>query len=106
VEITALRTWKQLSEKNNESIDGSSSGSSSSSSSNSIQAWYDSMFKKARHSIYIEDQFLFQDKAITRILINRLREERNLKIITRSQISQVLFLVLYQKKVLTILIII
>lgn len=40
------------------------------------------MFKKARHSIYIEDQFLFQDKAITRILINRLREERNLKIIT------------------------
>jgi phosphatidylserine/phosphatidylglycerophosphate/cardiolipin synthase-like enzyme len=75
VEITALRTWKQLSEKNNESIDGSSS-------SNSIQAWYDTMFRKAKHSIYIEDQFLFQDKAITRILVNRLREERNLKIIT------------------------
>jgi phosphatidylserine/phosphatidylglycerophosphate/cardiolipin synthase-like enzyme len=74
VDITALRTWKQLSEKNNESIDGDSS--------NSIQAWYDTMFRKAKHSIYIEDQFLFQDKAITRILVNRLREERNLKIIT------------------------
>ena len=48
----------------------------------SIRAWYESMFRKARDSIYIEDQFLFQDKAITRILVNRLREERNLKIIT------------------------
>jgi phosphatidylserine/phosphatidylglycerophosphate/cardiolipin synthase-like enzyme len=72
VEIIALRTWKQLSEKSNESIDGSSS----------IQAWYDTMFRKAKHSIYIEDQFVFQDKAITRILVNRLKEETDLKIIT------------------------
>ena len=46
---------------------------------NSIQSWYDSMFKRAKHSIYIEDQFLFQDKAITQVLVNRLREEEESK---------------------------
>jgi phosphatidylserine/phosphatidylglycerophosphate/cardiolipin synthase-like enzyme len=44
--------------------------------------WYDTMFSKAKDSIYIEDQFLFQDKAITQILVDRLKNERNLKIIT------------------------
>jgi phosphatidylserine/phosphatidylglycerophosphate/cardiolipin synthase-like enzyme len=72
VEITALRTWKRMDEKNDTNTEGG----------NSIQSWYDSMFKRAKHSIYIEDQFLFQDKAITQILVNRLREEEDLKIIT------------------------
>ena len=78
-EITALRTWKQLSEsKNNIYLDYDSSIQSS----DSVCAWYDTMFSKAKHSIYIEDQFLFQDKAITKILVNRLEEQKNLKIIT------------------------
>jgi phosphatidylserine/phosphatidylglycerophosphate/cardiolipin synthase-like enzyme len=47
-----------------------------------VCAWYDTMFSKANDSIYIEDQFLFQDKAITKILVNRLKEQKNLKIIT------------------------
>ena len=55
-----------MDEKNDDTTEGG----------NSIQSWYDSMFKKAKHSIYIEDQFLFQDKAITQVLVNRLREER------------------------------
>lgn len=82
VEITALRTWKQLSEENNNDVYDNKNTYYSSEGSNSIQSWYDAMFRKAKHSIYIEDQFLFQDKAITRILVNRLREEKNLKMIT------------------------
>jgi phosphatidylserine/phosphatidylglycerophosphate/cardiolipin synthase-like enzyme len=80
-EITALRTWKQLSEtKNdtNEYLDYDNNIQSS----DSVCAWYDTMFSKAKDSIYIEDQFLFQDKAITKILVNRLKNESNLKIIT------------------------
>jgi phosphatidylserine/phosphatidylglycerophosphate/cardiolipin synthase-like enzyme len=81
VEITALRTWKQLSEEdNNDTVDNKNIHYGSE-GSNSIRSWYDAMLRKAKHSIYIEDQFLFQDKAITRILVNRLREEKNLKMI-------------------------
>jgi phosphatidylserine/phosphatidylglycerophosphate/cardiolipin synthase-like enzyme len=71
VEITALRTWKRMDEKNDSNIDDS----------NTIHSWYDSMFKRAKDSIYIEDQFPFQDKAITQVLVNRLREEEDLKVI-------------------------
>ena len=80
-EITALRTWKQLS-KNKNNDDHDLDYDSSIQGSDSVCAWYDTMFSKAKDSIYIEDQFLFQDKAITRILVNRLKSERNLKIIT------------------------
>jgi len=80
-EITALRTCKQLSEsKNNDDHD--LDYDSSIQGSDSVCSWYDTMFSKAKDSIYIEDQFLFQDKAITQILVNRLKDERNLKIIT------------------------
>jgi phosphatidylserine/phosphatidylglycerophosphate/cardiolipin synthase-like enzyme len=80
-QITALRTWKQLSDsKNNDDheldYDNNIQGS------DSVCAWYDTMFSKAKDSIYIEDQFLFQDKAITQILVNQLKNEKNLKIIT------------------------
>ena len=79
-EITALRTWKQLSEsKNNDQDFDYDSGIQG---SESVCAWYDTMFSKAKESIYIEDQFLFQDKAITKILVNRLREQKDLKVIT------------------------
>jgi phosphatidylserine/phosphatidylglycerophosphate/cardiolipin synthase-like enzyme len=71
-EITALRTWKQLSENGQESIQGGGS----------VCAWYDTMFSKAKDSVYIEDQFLFQDKTITQILVNRLKEQKDLKVIT------------------------
>jgi phosphatidylserine/phosphatidylglycerophosphate/cardiolipin synthase-like enzyme len=77
-EITALRTWKQLSE-NGHGLDYDSNGIQG---SGSVCAWYDTMFNKAKESIYIEDQFLFQDKAITKILVNRLKEQKDLKIIT------------------------
>jgi phosphatidylserine/phosphatidylglycerophosphate/cardiolipin synthase-like enzyme len=78
-EITALRTWKQLSESKNDDQDLDYDRSQG---SDSIRAWYDTMFSKAKDSIYIEDQFLFQDKAITQILVNRLKEQKDLKIIT------------------------
>jgi phosphatidylserine/phosphatidylglycerophosphate/cardiolipin synthase-like enzyme len=77
-EVTALRTWKQLSE-NGQGLDYYSN---SIQGSDSVCAWYDTMFSKAKESIYIEDQFLFQDKTITRILVNRLKEQKDLKIIT------------------------
>jgi phosphatidylserine/phosphatidylglycerophosphate/cardiolipin synthase-like enzyme len=80
-EITALRTWKQLSESKNDTNEYLGYDSSIQ-SSDSVCAWYDAMFSKAKDSIYIEDQFLFQDKAITQILVNRLKNESNLKIIT------------------------
>jgi phosphatidylserine/phosphatidylglycerophosphate/cardiolipin synthase-like enzyme len=80
-EITALRTWKQLSESKNDT-DEYLDYDSSIQGSDSVCAWYDTMFSKANDSIYIEDQFLFQDKAITKILVNRLKEQKNLKIIT------------------------
>ena len=82
-EITALRTWKQLNEKN--SANGNNDDADpdcSSQGSNSIRRWYESMFRKAKDSIYIEDQFLFQDEALTQALVNQLRKERNLKVIT------------------------
>jgi len=80
-EITALRTWKQLSESKNDTTEYLDYDSSIQ-SSDSVCAWYDTMFSKARDSIYIEDQFLFQDKTITQILVNRLQEQKDLKIIT------------------------
>jgi phosphatidylserine/phosphatidylglycerophosphate/cardiolipin synthase-like enzyme len=49
--------------------------------SDSVHVWYDTMFSKAKDSIYIEDKFLFQDNAITKVLVNRLKEEGHLKII-------------------------
>jgi phosphatidylserine/phosphatidylglycerophosphate/cardiolipin synthase-like enzyme len=92
VEITALCTWKQLDEKN-----------SGHEGSNTILAWYNTMFRKAKHSIYIEDQFLFQDKEITKLLFNRLREEKDLKVITVGRIImlnlQTLFVITKKYKV-------
>jgi phosphatidylserine/phosphatidylglycerophosphate/cardiolipin synthase-like enzyme len=81
IEISALRTWKQLKGNIGDKDDNEDDGDSSSSSS-SVRAWYDTMFRKAKHSIYIEDQFLFQDKIITQILVKRLEEEQDLKVIT------------------------
>jgi phosphatidylserine/phosphatidylglycerophosphate/cardiolipin synthase-like enzyme len=80
IEISALRTWKQLKGNIGDKDDNEDDGDSSSSSS--VRAWYDTMFRKAKHSIYIEDQFLFQDKIITQILVKRLEEEQDLKVIT------------------------
>ncbi|HET7148578.1 MAG TPA: phospholipase D family protein [Candidatus Nitrosopolaris sp.] len=68
-EVIALRTWKQL----NNNDDGSS-----------ILSWYAAMFRKAKYSIYIENQFAFQNEFITRLLVKRLQEEQNLKVIVVS----------------------
>src|SRR5206468_8940547 len=64
-----LRTWKQFDENGSGGI-------------YSIREWYDTMFRNAKHNIYLEDQFPFQDKIITQSLIKRLKEQRSLKVIT------------------------
>jgi phosphatidylserine/phosphatidylglycerophosphate/cardiolipin synthase-like enzyme len=71
-EVIALRTWKQL---NNDGDDNYGSG---------ILSWYAAMFRKAKHSIYIENQFSFQSEFITQLLVKRLQEEQNLKVIVVS----------------------
>src|SRR5436309_7378946 len=69
IEMIALRTWKQFDENGSGGIFG-------------IREWYDTMFRNAKHNIYLEDQFPFQDKIITQSLIKRLKEQRSLKVIT------------------------
>ena len=69
IEMIALRTWKQFDEYGSGGIFG-------------IREWYDTMFRNAKHNIYLEDQFPFQDKIITQSLIKRLKEQRSLKVIT------------------------
>jgi phosphatidylserine/phosphatidylglycerophosphate/cardiolipin synthase-like enzyme len=46
-----------------------------------ILAWYTNSIRKAKFSIYVEDQFPFQNEFITRILCKRLHEQKNLKVI-------------------------
>jgi phosphatidylserine/phosphatidylglycerophosphate/cardiolipin synthase-like enzyme len=46
-----------------------------------ILAWYTNTIRKAKASIYIENQFPFQNEFITRILCKRLHEQKNLKVI-------------------------
>ncbi len=61
--IVALRTWEGADK------DGG------------ILAWYTNTIRKAKTSIYIENQFPFQNEFITRILCKRLQEQKNLKVI-------------------------
>lgn len=61
--IVALRTWEGTDK------DGG------------ILAWYTNTIRKAKNSIYIENQFPFQNEFITRILCKRLQEQKNLKVI-------------------------
>lgn len=46
-----------------------------------ILAWYANTIRKAKASIYIENQFPFQNEFITRILCKRLQEQRDLRVI-------------------------
>jgi phosphatidylserine/phosphatidylglycerophosphate/cardiolipin synthase-like enzyme len=46
-----------------------------------ILAWYTNTIRKAKASIYIENQFPFQNEFITRILCKRLQEQKNLKVV-------------------------
>ncbi|HZD34583.1 MAG TPA: phospholipase D-like domain-containing protein [Nitrososphaeraceae archaeon] len=46
-----------------------------------ILAWYTNTIRKAKSSIYIENQFPFQNEFITRIICKRLKEQKNLKVI-------------------------
>jgi phosphatidylserine/phosphatidylglycerophosphate/cardiolipin synthase-like enzyme len=66
VQAVALRTWNELDRHGG------------------IKAWYAAMFRKAKRSIYIENQFPFQNSFATRLLENRLQEERDLKVIIVS----------------------
>lgn len=69
VEIQAFRTWKDMERnKDRDYISG-------------IYTWYTSLFKNAKNSIYIEDQFPFQNKSITQVLGEQLKQEKNLKVI-------------------------
>lgn len=61
--IVALRTWEGADK------DGG------------ILAWYTNTIRKAKNSIYIENQFPFQNEFITRILCKRLQEQKDLKVI-------------------------
>ena len=59
----ALRTWKELNRNGG------------------IQSWYASMFRKAKDSIYIENQFPFQDSFATELLLKSLHNRPSLKVI-------------------------
>ena len=61
--IVALRTWEGTDK------DGS------------ILAWYTNSIRRAKDTIYIENQFPFQNEFITKILCKRLQEQKNLKVI-------------------------
>ena len=80
IKIVALRTWKQS--YSIKSDDFSTSPNNSIEYMNGIREWYDVMFRNAKYAIYLEDQFPFQDKIISRTLVKRLREEPALKVIT------------------------
>ncbi|MDN5846020.1 MAG: phospholipase D-like domain-containing protein [Candidatus Nitrosocosmicus sp.] len=69
VEIQAFRTWKDL--ENNKDRDYISA----------IYSWYALIFQRAKNSIYIEDQFPFQNNSITHVLGEQLKQEQNLKVI-------------------------
>lgn len=61
--IVALRTWEGMDR------------------SGGILAWYANSIKRAKLSIYIENQFPFQNEFITKILCKRLKEQKRLKVI-------------------------
>lgn len=61
--IVALRTWEGIDK------DGG------------ILAWYADTIRRAKDSIYIENQFPFQNEFITRILCRRLNEQKSLRVI-------------------------
>lgn len=63
ITTVALRTWEGMDR------DGG------------ILAWYSNIIRKARDSIYIENQFPFQNEFITRILCKRLQDQKNLRVI-------------------------
>ena len=63
VPVVALRTWKEMDR------------------TGGIKAWYAEMFRKAKKAIYIENQFPFQSKSLTRLLAKRLAEEPELKVV-------------------------
>ena len=68
-EIQAFRTWKDVDEnKNKNYVSG-------------IYSWYELLCKRAKNSIYIEDQFPFQDRSITQVLGQQLKLEKKLKVI-------------------------
>ena len=66
VQAVALRTWNELDRQGG------------------IKAWYAAMFRKAKKSIYIENQFPFQNSFATKLLERRLKEERSMKVIIVS----------------------
>jgi phosphatidylserine/phosphatidylglycerophosphate/cardiolipin synthase-like enzyme len=59
IEIVALRTWKQS--YNSKGIGISASTDYSIEHMNGVREWYDVMLRNAKHAIYLEDQFPFQD---------------------------------------------
>ena len=67
--IVALRTWNKLNRNGG------------------IMAWYAEMFRRAKESIYIENQFPFENKSITQLLLKRLKDVPNLKVIVVGPIN-------------------
>lgn len=62
-QIIALRIWKKVNQISD------------------ILRWYSFMFKSAKNGIYIENQFAFQYEPITRLLVKRLNQQDQLKVI-------------------------
>ncbi|MEW5840179.1 phospholipase D-like domain-containing protein [Nitrososphaera sp.] len=63
VPAVALRTWKEMDR------------------SGGIRAWYAEMFRRAERGIYIENQFPFQSKTMTDLLVRRLKEKPELRVV-------------------------
>lgn len=62
-QIIALRTWKKVNHISD------------------ILRWYSSMFRSAKNGIYIENQFAFQYGPIAQLLVRRLKQQDQLKVI-------------------------
>lgn len=94
ISIRALRTWDPVDRATSEtakeptttaaeratSVQGDTDNTNAYTSS-TIMRWYVETISSAKSSIYIENQFPFEDKHLTRILVKRLSEEPNLKVI-------------------------
>jgi phosphatidylserine/phosphatidylglycerophosphate/cardiolipin synthase-like enzyme len=63
IPVVALRTWKEMDRNGG------------------VKAWYGEMFRKAKTGIYIENQFPFQSRSLTRLLARRLAEEPGLRVV-------------------------
>ncbi len=78
---TALAKEEEDEEEAVSAQGGRNNGNGNTTTSSTIFKWYAETISNAKTGIYIENQFPFEDKHLTQILIKRLKEEPNLKVI-------------------------